>query len=449
MNKNLREEAIEIKGMHCVSCVARIEKKLSEMKGVDKARVSLVEEKGYVRFDPSQTNVNKIKSEIQNLGYRAGSDEKTSNVTSSKKLNNNSFKQGIIYGLLPHTGCIAFIVASIFGVTVATQLFKPLLLNPYFFHFLIALSFGFATVSAFVYLKRQGFINIGKYKDEFVFSFSPGIMKRKWKYLSTLYGTTIGINLLLFMIIFPLMANFSFPSITGAAVKAAVTDVTLSSLKLQVDIPCSGHAPLITQELKTLGGVSDVQFSFPNIFSIKYDSSQTTKQQILSLDVFNTYKATEISETQASSISQASNSQTNNVASTGTISGAGTAAEVINGVQTVQLSVQGTNYYPNPIVVKKDIPVRLVADVNNMPGCSKSIIIPEFNIRKTVTTGDNLIEFTPNKSGTFQFSCSMGMFRGQIVVQNADGSVSPSTGSVPISSGGTCGGGGGGCGCGG
>jgi plastocyanin domain-containing protein len=111
--------------------------------------------------------------------------------------------------------------------------------------------------------------------------------------------------------------------------------------------------------------------------------------------------------------------------------------------------VQGTNYYPNPVRVKIGIPVRLVADINNMPGCSKSIVIPEFGVRKSVSTSDNIIEFTPNKSGTFQFSCSMGMYRGQIIVENADGSVAAYTGSAPVSNGGTYGGSDCGCGCGG
>jgi copper chaperone CopZ len=65
---------------------------------------------------------------------------------------------------------------------------------------------------------------------------------------------------------------------------------------LGVDIPCSGHAPLISDELKKIDGVSSVQFSLPNVFDVKYDSSKASKQQILSLEVFKTYKATVLSE---------------------------------------------------------------------------------------------------------------------------------------------------------
>ena len=127
----------------------------------------------------------------------------------------------------------------------------------------------------------------------------------------------------------------------------------------------------------------------------------------------------------------------------------GTPAEIKNGVQEVQLYVQGSSYYPNPIRVKKGTPVRLVGDMNRIPGCSRSIVIPEFGIRKVLSTGDNTIEFTPDKSGTFQFSCSMGMYIGTIVVEDTDGSVAAFTGDAAPVAAGSCGAGGGGCGCGG
>ncbi len=126
-----------------------------------------------------------------------------------------------------------------------------------------------------------------------------------------------------------------------------------------------------------------------------------------------------------------------------------TPAAVNGGVQEVTLSVQGANYYPNPIRVKKGIPVKLVADIASMPGCSKSVVIPEFGIRKVVSANDSVIEFTPTASGTFSFSCSMGMYRGTMVVEEADGSVAAFTGNAPQTPVGSCGGSGGGCGCGG
>ena len=137
------------------------------------------------------------------------------------------------------------------------------------------------------------------------------------------------------------------------------------------------------------------------------------------------------------------------LAVTAPVQQAGALAAANNGVQEVALTVQGGNYYPNPIRVKIGVPVKIVADIASMPGCSRSIVMPDFGVSKTVSEGDNAIEFTPGKSGTFSFSCSMGMYRGTIVVEGADGTVAANTGTAPKAAAGSCGMGSGGCGCGG
>lgn len=131
----------------------------------------------------------------------------------------------------------------------------------------------------------------------------------------------------------------------------------------------------------------------------------------------------------------------------------GELAPVKNGVQEITLTVQGGTYYPSPIRVKKGVPVKITADLSSVRGCASSIVIPEFGVRKVVRQGDNAIEFTPGKSGTFGFSCSMGMYRGTIVVEESDGTVANFKGAAPVAAAGaggaSCGAGGGGCGCGG
>jgi len=216
---------------------------------------------------------------MENLNY-----QKSCCPVDAKK--EKGFLIGILSGILPHTFCILFIVFTVLGTATLTSLLKPLLLNPYFFYFLIVLSFLLATISAIIYLKKNGILSF------------QGI-KRKWRYLSILYGTTISVNLILFMIIFPITANLN----SGLGLKAAIISAfggieksqstnLKSQLTLEVDIPCPGHAPLITSELKKIEGVENVKFQFPNIFEVNYDQEKTSKEQILSLEVFNTYKPT-------------------------------------------------------------------------------------------------------------------------------------------------------------
>ena len=91
-------------------------------------------------------------------------------------------------------------------------------------------------------------------------------------------------------------------------------------------------------------------------------------------------------------------------------------ADSNGGEQVVDLSVKDYNYYPNKINLKYNVPAKIVVDTSKVKGCLQSIVIPDFGIKKFVRGNDNTISFTPNKKGTFSFSCSMGMGFGKIIV---------------------------------
>jgi copper chaperone CopZ len=180
-------------------------------------------------------------------------------------------KQGIMYGLIPHAGCIAFLIFSIIGVTTATAVFRPLLMSRYFFYGLLGMSCIFAAISAGIYLRRHNLLSM------------QGV-KAKKSYLAVLFGSTLFVNMLLFFVIFPYAANAG-ASFTGSAVAG------MQTVSLAVDIPCSGHASLISGDLKAVEGVSEVKFSFPNTFTVYYDAEKVSEQDILNIDVFQTYPA--------------------------------------------------------------------------------------------------------------------------------------------------------------
>ena len=191
----------------------------------------------------------------------------------------NGLIQGLIYGLVPHTFCILFIVFSIVGATAATSLLKGLFYLPYFTEIIIALAFVFATISALFYLRKNGLLSW------------PGI-KFKWKYLVTMYATTIAINILFFWVIFPAMANFDLSSVqaSGTPTQAAVSQ-SVGSVTLEVAIPCPGHAPLIIGELKKVEGVMTARYQGPNFFQVTYDLTRVTVSQIMAQPVFQSFKA--------------------------------------------------------------------------------------------------------------------------------------------------------------
>ncbi len=284
------ESSIKVKGMHCNSCATIIKESLSKLKGVEKTEVSLEDDNVKIKFDSEKISKEKIEGELSALGYLPKAFP-----SSPKKT--NSLKQGIIYGLVPHIGCMGFIVGSILGVTIAIEFFKPLLMNPWFFHILILLALVFASVSSMFYLRKNGLLSW------------KGVKKKK-KYLTAMYGSTIGINLFLFFVIFPMTANFdtgSFANTTGNLALGA-ENINLpgddSLLTLQVDIPCPGHAPLISGEIKTITGITGVRYRGPALFDVAFDSEKTSKDEILLLEVFEVYPATVTFESKEISLAE-------------------------------------------------------------------------------------------------------------------------------------------------
>jgi len=116
--------------------------------------------------------------------------------------------------------------------------------------------------------------------------------------------------------------------------------------------------------------------------------------------------------------------EANGAASNGT-SDQAAEATVKDGVQYVTSTVNSGGY--QPITIQQGIPVKwtLTAAEGSLNGCNNSIVIPEYDLKVDLKTGDTLIEFTPTRSGTFAFSCWMGMVRSTITVLDENGAVAP------------------------
>jgi len=86
-------------------------------------------------------------------------------------------------------------------------------------------------------------------------------------------------------------------------------------------------------------------------------------------------------------------------------------------VQEVKMVVNYYGYEPNVLNIKKGIPVRWIIDVQQMSGCNSKILLPDYNISQNLKLGENIIEFTPTKSGELKFSCAMRMIWGKFIVE--------------------------------
>ncbi len=85
-------------------------------------------------------------------------------------------------------------------------------------------------------------------------------------------------------------------------------------------------------------------------------------------------------------------------------------------VQVLEMTQSDSGYSPNRLTVKNGVPVRWQINSLSPYTCASSISVPSLGIRGTLKPGLNLIEFTPTRTGSIPFSCSMGMYRGSITV---------------------------------
>ncbi len=88
-----------------------------------------------------------------------------------------------------------------------------------------------------------------------------------------------------------------------------------------------------------------------------------------------------------------------------------------NGVMELTVSYQNGGYYPNIIKLKKGTPVKMTMNLNTIQGCLRNVRIADLGVSKNLREGDNIIEFTPDKTGTFTMQCTMGMGKATIVVE--------------------------------
>lgn len=90
--------------------------------------------------------------------------------------------------------------------------------------------------------------------------------------------------------------------------------------------------------------------------------------------------------------------------------------KVADGVQLVD-STLSSGKYP-AITVQAGIPVKwnISAAEDDINGCNNRLYIPEYDIEYSFEPGENIIEFTPKKTGKFSYSCWMGMIRSSITV---------------------------------
>jgi len=69
MNKAVKKVKLSIKGMHCASCVNRVEKALKNVEAVNSATVNLTNQSAYVEMDSQRADIQKLIDAVKQTGY--------------------------------------------------------------------------------------------------------------------------------------------------------------------------------------------------------------------------------------------------------------------------------------------------------------------------------------------------------------------------------------------
>ena len=77
----MRTVQIGISGMTCASCVARVERALNKVDGVNDVGVNLATEKASISYDPEQTDLGALLDSTENSGYEPRSAKTSFGVT--------------------------------------------------------------------------------------------------------------------------------------------------------------------------------------------------------------------------------------------------------------------------------------------------------------------------------------------------------------------------------
>lgn len=89
--------------------------------------------------------------------------------------------------------------------------------------------------------------------------------------------------------------------------------------------------------------------------------------------------------------------------------------------QVVNIDLNDAGYTPDTFTLRRNVPTRLLLSGTAAGiGCRAGFQIPKLGIRKLLEVGaTTTIDFTPDKVGTYAFSCSMGMYRGSFTVTDS------------------------------
>jgi sulfite exporter TauE/SafE/copper chaperone CopZ/plastocyanin domain-containing protein len=452
----MTSQTIPIGGMTCINCQNRIEKQLKNSPGVESASVDYAAGNAVVSYDPELITFEEIKKGIENLGYKVLEEGKVKNspaqiagflalililymlvrhfgvngLSSAFPLAGAGMGLGMIFviGLLTSVHCAAMCgginLSQSLGVKTAMPLLPGLLYNG-------GRVISYTAVGTLAGALGQVVTVGGRFR---------GVVQL----VAGVFMVIMGLNMLG---LFPFLRKLKLhlPKFFGDKIdseKAAGKSPFIVGL-LNGLMPCG---PLQAMQLYALssgsplkGGLSMLVFSLgtvPLLFGIGALTSLLGRKYtapvlkagavlviVLGLAMFtNGWSLAALPALGPLPVLASSPAGGSSSSATGNKF----EPVIVDGFQIVNSTLRSGSY--PPIIVQQGIPVKwtINAGQGSINGCNNQMYIKEYGITWRFNTGENIIEFMPEKAGRFSYSCWMGMIRSSITVVEAGASVGDS-----------------------
>lgn len=454
MSEKLISKKINVEGMTCIACEAKIEKKLAKLNGIHELNVSYAKSEVTIVYDEKKLSIEEIKQVIHKSGYEVVEKKSDANfwiitatlIAGSYLIIKNtigfnfipevdqSMGYGILFiiGVLTSLHCLAMCGGINLSVCMSYKVDQRV--NGKYAKLIPSIMYNMGRVVSYTILGGVfgafgSVISITNEGKAFV------------SILAGIFMVIMGINMLN---IFPVLRKFTphMPKVFAKKINANKSNKGPFIVGLLNGfMPCG---PLQTMQIYALGtgsfltgaismflfslGTVPLMFIFGAIGSIL--SARFTKNMVkasailvvgLGIIMLNRGVAftgftldSLLPKTKVVVSKEIDNKEDKN------------RADVIveDNVQLITTTLSYRGY--TPITVEEGIPVKwtIIAEPGSINGCNNEIIIPEYGVQKKLTEGENIVEFTPTKQGKFGYSCWMGMIRSSItVLAEADSSI--------------------------
>ncbi len=453
MEQKIMRKILQVDGMTCTGCETRIENTLKKLDGVIEVKAIYSSSNVYVTYDLNIINLNNIIEAVEKLDYRVKNkpDDAKINTIETKSVGNKPDRMGAgqIAGIIVILLALYMIIKNTIGFNFIPQVDQSMGYGILFFIGLltslhcVAMCGGINLSvcvqyrvgnegSKFAKLKPSLLYNAGRVISYTivggivgglgsVVSFS-GTAKGIVAILSGAFMVIMGLNMLN---IFPALRKLNprMPKIFARKVhensgnRGPLVVGLLNGL-----MPCG---PLQAMQIYALGtgsimagalsmflfslGTVPLMFGFGAVSSFlsgkfTHRMMKVSAALVLILGIIMLNRGLALSGFNTNIVFGAAPSSSG-------------VAKVEGNVQVITTKLESGRY--TPIIVQKGIPVKwnISANAGDLNGCNNKINIPEYGIEnKSLEAGDNIIEFTPDKEGTFVYTCWMGMITSNIKV---------------------------------